>query len=288
MKSFGYYSFVDIEEKSIINLCQNMRDDVEVFVNCAGAISRRASFVTHNQIGRDDYYLIYILRGTLSVIIDGVENEVCEGGIIIFPPKYKYKYTFKGSEEGILYYWIHFTGGNIDNILSKLHMSPLPLISKIGYSERIAEGFDRIFNSYIKADSFRDIEVACSFISILVDMARHIAHIDNEQRLSKSLTHIHLHYSEKIKIEDLARLENISVSRYNEIFKNIIGIPPLKYIINLRLQNACSLLSTTNMSVGQIAESVGFSEAHFFSKLFKKHIGCPPSKYKYTYTQNQN
>ena len=60
----------------------------------------------------------------------------------------------------------------------------------------------------------------------------------------------------------------------------IVGITPLEYVHRLRLEEAYKLLSTTAMNVSEVAEFVGFSDANYFSRLFSKKMGMPPSKVK--------
>ena len=280
MDSFGYYSFVDVEKKPLIASSDDERDDTPLYVNCAGVISKHAGFTTYNPAGRRDYYLLYLLRGTLTVPHGGVEVEVKEGSVIFFPPRAPYQYTFRGSEEGIFYLWVHFTGSGVRELLDTLGLSPLPRIAHIGYSEQITADFNRMFSDYARAGKFRDLALAATLSRILVDTAEKLSAASGENHLSKSLTYIHLHYTETIRVGDLARLEAISPSRYSELFRRLTGKPPIDYIISLRLRHAVSLLETTNLPVGEVAATVGFSDVHFFSKIFKKHVKMTPSEYR--------
>lgn len=280
MDSFGYYSFADSKDKPLIASSDDARDDVALYVNCAGVISKRAGFTTYNPAGRRDYYLLYLLRGTLTVSLAEGEVEATEGSVIFFPPCTPYRYTFRGSEEGIFYLWVHFTGGDVPLLLDTLGLSPLPRIANIGHAEQITTDFDRMFSDYAKAGKFRDLALASTLSRILVDIAEHLFATEGDCRLSRSLTYIHLHYTEKLRVGDLARLEAVSPSRYSELFRRKTGKPPIDYIISLRIRHAASLLETTNLPVGEVAETVGFSDVHFFSKLFKKHTGVSPSDYR--------
>lgn len=280
MKSFGYYSSVDIDvEKGIINMCDYRRDDVALYVNCAGAICRRAGFTTRNMRGRNDYYLMYIIEGNLRIRDDGGMTNASGGTVVLFAPKYKYEYVFPG-DEGLLYYWVHFTGSEVERLLERLGLTGSPLICNVGHSEQLIDDFDRLFTSYVRADGFRDIENSYTLGNILTCVARLCSRRADGERLRRSLSYIHANYAGRITVEQLAQLENLSVSRFNALFREAVGKPPMKYIIDLRLQNACSLLSITDMPVGRIGEHVGFSDVHFFSKLFKKHIGMTPSEYR--------
>ena len=55
---------------------------------------------------------------------------------------------------------------------------------------------------------------------------------------------------------------------------------PLQYVINLRISNAQMLLETSDYTISQIAESVGYENALYFSRLFHKQTGISPKEYR--------
>jgi transcriptional regulator GlxA family with amidase domain len=59
-----------------------------------------------------------------------------------------------------------------------------------------------------------------------------------------------------------------------------MGKTPSEYIRELRLARACDLLLTTNMPISLVGNLSGYNDQYFFSKIFKKHIGVSPQKYR--------
>ena len=98
--------------------------------------------------------------------------------------------------------------------------------------------------------------------------------------LERSIAHIKTSYTEEISIPELAAMEGLSVSRYNAVFKESTGVSPVKYITDLRITHACSLLQSTNLHVKEIGVMVGYKDNHFFSKAFKAKIGMSPREYR--------
>jgi len=66
-------------------------------------------------------------------------------------------------------------------------------------------------------------------------------------------------------------------------FKEITGFSPTQYIIRLRLEKACHLLSTTTLPVTEIAFHVGFDDSNYFARQFHNVIGLSPSHYRNTH-----
>lgn len=77
-------------------------------------------------------------------------------------------------------------------------------------------------------------------------------------------------------LEELAALVYLSPSRFSDIFRRTVGMSPLLYLIHLRLDNAYTLLQTTDRKIVDIAMECGFRTLSNFNRLFKRHIGTEP------------
>ena len=87
-------------------------------------------------------------------------------------------------------------------------------------------------------------------------------------------------FSSDIAISELAKVENLSVSRYNYVFKKSMGVSPLKYITSLRINKAKYLLKNTDLTVSQIASECCYSDSHFFHRIFKNETEMTPGQYR--------
>jgi AraC-like DNA-binding protein len=85
------------------------------------------------------------------------------------------------------------------------------------------------------------------------------------------------HYRTAIKIEDLAKLVDRSPNYVIALFKEVTGQTPLEYTLYLRVSKANELLVQTRMTNGEIAEYLGFYDASYFFRIFKRLMGYPPS-----------
>ena len=77
----------------------------------------------------------------------------------------------------------------------------------------------------------------------------------------------------------IAQAVNFSPSYVSRRFKEEVGVSLMTYISEQRIQTAKRLLSTTEMSVREVASYVGIPDWNYFTKLFKKSAGCTPSEY---------
>lgn len=94
------------------------------------------------------------------------------------------------------------------------------------------------------------------------------------------------HFSEDISLETLSSLTYMNKYYLVHAFKNYKGVSPINYLIDKRIQEAKTLLETTNFSIAKIAQHVGFSSQSYFSQIFRKVTGETPIKYKKNFEQN--
>lgn len=94
---------------------------------------------------------------------------------------------------------------------------------------------------------------------------------------------LHVHYEDKIVIEDITKHFHTNKTTLNKKFKAVMGITVMEYMISLRMQVACSFLRKTTLSVKEITERAGYRDDSHFLRSFKKYTGCTPSEYREQY-----
>ncbi|MBC6997058.1 AraC family transcriptional regulator [Cytophaga sp. FL35] len=99
---------------------------------------------------------------------------------------------------------------------------------------------------------------------------------ENAHRLKGILTYIGENLHNPIGLETLAEKYNVSADYLSRLFYKRYGIRPNRYIQGKRIERSQMLLLTTNYSIKQISEKVGFDSLSYFSKTFKKHTGKTP------------
>lgn len=279
--NFGYYAFSDMLTSGFLR-CSRASDRLPLEVNCAGHVGLGTPFTTDMPGGREDYYLLYIVKGELDVSLPQGSRTVSTGYAAIFPPRFHYIYHYRAQGEELEYFWVHFTGSYVKDLLQVCGMDSFPFLCDCGDHTGIPALFSMLFETFEKNSALCIPLRSCLLEQILLAIAQPSEHIPKEPALARSIRYIHSSYHTDIRIPELAKMENISHSHYIVLFKKRYGLSPTAYIVNLRLNIACDFLKTTDMSVKQIASSVGYEDPHFFSKLFKRHVGVSPQQYRKT------
>ncbi|MFK2826678.1 helix-turn-helix domain-containing protein [Bacillus sp. B190/17] len=98
--------------------------------------------------------------------------------------------------------------------------------------------------------------------------------------VQKAMDYIEKHYLEHITLEKVSSYVHLSPTYFSRLFKSATGTNFVEYITHLRIEKAKTLLMDLNYTVYQIAFEVGYSNSHYFSRVFKTIVGKTPSEYR--------
>ena len=260
--------------------------------NCGHYKIHSTPVETEKPNGRNDYQLIYISEGKGYFFFDASKTPtiVQKGNMVLFKPKEPQIYHYH-VEDKTEVYWLHFTGYKIEEYLKRYN---IPENDKVFFTG-VSPDYQWIFNQII-----RELQLQRSdYEEFLKVLFRHLmltinryAHEENETKsdmineIERAAHYFSEHYSEDISVEDYAQEHHISVNWFIHNFKNIMKVTPMQYILSLRISAAKRYLETTNKSIAQIAQAVGYDNPLYFSRIFKKHTGHSPSEYKKKFFHN--
>ncbi|HXI07316.1 MAG: helix-turn-helix domain-containing protein [Bradyrhizobium sp.] len=94
--------------------------------------------------------------------------------------------------------------------------------------------------------------------------------------------HIDANIDQRIRVEALARLANLSVCYFVRAFKQSVGVTPHDYLIRRRVERAMELLSGTDLSLSEIALAAGFADQSHCARRFRQHVGMSPRDYRWS------
>lgn len=130
-------------------------------------------------------------------------------------------------------------------------------------------------------DAYYASSKAYQFIMEMYRFARNIEEVENFSiQITKALSFIQSNYHEPITLDDIADAAGYSRFYFIKQFKRKLKMPPMQYLMKIRIQKAVELLRSTNSSVSDIACKVGFSNANYFNKVFRKTIGVSAGAFR--------
>lgn len=263
----------------ILNIQSKQSDEYHLIVNYAFDCFKDELYAydTYNSQGRDDYYLIYVTDGIFNTEINGTVYHLKKGAVVIFPPHFSYRYW---GEPPSRYLSSHFTGSQVEKILTDLGFSLEPYVLESEFSPKVKDLFYKMIEQYMTKAPFLQYSLACLLEEILLTIAVNRERSNSCRTFKESIKYIHSNFTEKIHVPDLAKLEGISNSRYITLFTKEFEKTPSEYILELRLNRARELLLTTDMPICQVGAASGYKDQYFFSKIFKSRMGMSPYEYR--------
>lgn len=245
----------------------------------------RPKLPTHRPRGRLDYQILYIASGKAHFYFNGVEEIVTAGNMVIYRPKEEQRYYYYGVDHTEVY-WVHFTGGNVKNILRKYGIPNDAHVIHTGTSLEYKHIFLQMIQE-LKLCKEDYEELLVNYLQHLLIMLHRL--ISQKPRnknfllmeeMDCAVRYFHENYNQLISIAEYASTHHMSVSWFIRNFKKYTDSTPAQYILSLRISNAQTLLETTNYNITEIAEIIGYDNPLYFSRIFKKQSGMSPSEFR--------
>lgn len=100
------------------------------------------------------------------------------------------------------------------------------------------------------------------------------------ERIRRIMEYIREHYPEKISLEDLAEQIHLCRSESCRLFKRYMNESMFQYLLDYRIEKSLELLRRSELDVTQIAGHVGFASPGYYSRIFRRKMGCTPLEYR--------
>ncbi len=241
--------------------------------------------------GRIDWQLIYIAAGEGHFQLNGQEVIVPPGNMVLYQPKQEQRYHFLGKDKA-QYWFVHFTGRQVKNVLKHYEIPLDGYILHTGISYKYEEYFKRMRDELLDCSWGYEEVLTFLFRELLIEINRRIH--DGipkmtgflQEEIDHAKAYFQEHYNEEISIEQYSASRNMSTSWFSKSFTAAVGEPPKKYMLNLRIRNAQVLLETTDNTISEISQIIGYDNPLYFSRLFRKVKGISPAKYRKVYRTN--
>lgn len=248
----------------------------------------------------NEFEINYVYEGSARYHIDYHYFDSQVGDIILIRPNAMHSIHPIQDLEHVtdsLVYHLDFLGtSNLDQT-SMLYLQPLQhdilkTVLRIqphqkGYTA-IKEVLFTIFELIKKQEPYYELLLKSQLFQFLHLLYQHDYIIkkntDNLYRKNEKLRglidHIHHHYQENLTIEEMADYMGYSKTHFMSVFKQQTGTSCMEFVIQVRLREACSLLTSSLKTVLEISNQVGFNNLSNFNRQFKRYYHMTPSRYR--------
>lgn len=242
---------------------------------------------------RTHYLLHYVFEGKGTFEVNGVQHSIGSGqGFLICP--HVVTYYVADEAEPWTYGWIGFNGTLAESLLEQAGMTLVSPIVYYEHKDQIHQYLQWMIqsNEYPAARETRLTGLLYMIFSLLMEnapktlMAQTRSNADIYVEQVKDF--IEMNFSQKITVEDIAHFIGLNRSYLCSLFTKTTKLSIQDYLIRYRMDTASSMLIRTDLSIGNIARSVGYIDPLLFSKIFKKIKGMSPREYRSQSLLNAN
>jgi AraC-like DNA-binding protein len=185
------------------------------------------------------------------------------------------------------YFWICFCGSKATALCRRMGLTAENPVYKTSSTEQILQDLKAILNETDLFESGIDLSAISHLFNIVKTVAKERNLTEDQKKDKKQhyvqfvLNYVANNYNNKdaINLNTIANHLFLNPIYINRVFKESLGIPIYRYVINYRLHKAQELIESTNLSIKEISEAVGYADQLAFSKQFRKHYNTPPTTF---------
>lgn len=235
---------------------------------------------------RENYVMHIVMEGKGVYSVGNKKYELERGkAFLIYPGE---KIAYEADEKEPWYYmWIGFEGYRCEEYVTYMGFSKENPVVEVQEADRIKECILHMLQA--KELTVEDELMRMSQLLQIMALFMKENHISREKQVQDcpavvyvkyAIEYMHMHYKEKIKIDQIADVIGISRSYLTRIFKKELQISPQEYLIQLRLEYAARMLKSTAEPINAVASQCGYVDSLSFSKAFKRQYGISPKEYR--------
>ena len=149
-------------------------------------------------------------------------------------------------------------------------------------SDRILRRLQDLEQTWNSAEPLRQQICIRDLYGVLLSLRQPAPYVpgDKQQKLHPVLEYISQHCNRPLTNDILAEVAGMSTVYFRKLFTQVMGVSPMAYARQLRIEKAKQMLHSDYGSLSQVALSLGYANLYDFSRDFKKHTGIPPSEYQ--------
>ncbi len=237
--------------------------------------------------GLSSYLFFMVLQGSGSLTVDSAVYEMKVGDCAFVDCMLNYKH--QSSENLWKLQWVHFNGPNMAGIYEKYCDRGGRYVftpSDAGF-QKISGILSAIQQTAVSTSYIRDMEINEKLTTLLTELMRNSWNPEQRENISQKRKdlrnvreYIDTHYTEDIKLDNLAQMFFINKFYLTRIFKEQYGTTINNYVTQVRITNAKKHLRFTDMTVEQIGAKCGYNDSNFFIRVFKRSEGMTPGEFR--------
>lgn len=252
-----------------------------MYLTDIGFFPRARHHYREREEGTPEYILIYCVEGEGYIHVGGEKYVLHEREAFCIPGGQGHRY-YADEKNPWSIFWVHFKGDNVGYF--PLEEKRIVEINSRHAQSRIITLFDLLFQvlerNYTLGNFIYISQVLMLILSEIYFREKVDEASEQNRHVTAAIRYMYKHLHENLKLQDIADELKLSKSYINAAFKKYTGRAPVDFFINLKMQEACKLLKSTNLYIIDIGQRLGYNDPYYFSRIFKKMMGVSPKEYR--------
>ncbi|WP_411343007.1 helix-turn-helix domain-containing protein [Paenibacillus sp. WLX1005] len=256
------------------------------YVQEIGHLKTSAPFATDRE-HLHSYLILYTLSGRGKLRYHGQQYTLTTGDLFFIQCSEPHRYETLPNEEWE-FLWLHVRGVAMDGYYGPFSQRQLPVCHPAEHSA-IPELMNRLLNVQTPRNNKTELISSQLIVQLLTEILLTSIYAGEKHNgipapILDLQSYLEKHYTEPITLDDLAKKYATNKFQLSRDFKQHIGLPPIEYLINIRINAAKNMLRYSDKSIQQIASEVGIYNVSHFINLFKARVDCTPLAYRKEWT----
>lgn len=231
--------------------------------------------------GLEQCVILICTHGSGWCEINGVRHPVSAGQVVLIPPGTPHMYGANDAAPWTLW-WLHVVGRDLAEFLRVASVTQAAPVRELSNVYRVVSLVEEVVHAMESDPTFAGTLAASGAAWHLMALlyAERTAGTPRVSAIDQAREYLRQHVTERVSVEELARMANLSSSHFAARFRQETGSSPLRYQTQLRMARARELLDTTDLPVGLVANEVGYGDPFYFTRLFTTVHGVAPVRYR--------
>ncbi|NRA36838.1 MAG: helix-turn-helix transcriptional regulator [Planctomycetes bacterium] len=227
------------------------------------------------------YQLLFHTAGAAIGTVDGQKIYAEKNGAWILPKDKTYSYSWDPEIKKWEDTWIEFDGAWVDDALRMMNIHGQYHFPNAENIENLVKRIDKLFhnegNEALHECAALLLQIFARLEASNRNVERSGKHSENIETIAKK--YMAQNFAENIQLEDIAQSCKVTTFHLSRVFKEINGVPPMKYLRQLRIARAKALFHDQDLNTSEIGQAVGYPVLQHFSRMFKQETSMTPRSF---------
>ena len=239
-----------------------------------------------------DYYLIHtVLSGHGDFTIGGIGYRCGAGdSFAIFPGEL---FSYQADERAPWRYaWFAFNGPGAAAAMDAIGVTPESPVVSSSLNPHLRNAYEQLRRCFeaslgselsnLEAEGWLRLllhQIGAARAKKRLSVSAGVSTSDSDHVVKQALQYLTLQYAQPISVSGMSAMLGYHRTHLCKLFRQSTGMSPMQYLLQMRMQRA-ELLLASDMTIEQVASSVGYGDALYFSKKFRSWSGLSPSEYR--------